>query len=58
MLRKLWEKHGHELDFWWKEQFGFGLNALTQGEAGHLAKAPNLDTIRDRIAAARLEGQC
>lgn len=58
MLRKLQEKHGNELDIWWKEQFGFGINALTQGEAGHFAKAPNLDTIRDRIAEARLEGQC
>jgi hypothetical protein len=49
MLRKLQEKHGNELDIWWKEQFGFGIESLTQGEAGHLAKAPTLDAIRDSI---------
>jgi hypothetical protein len=56
MLRKLQEKHGNELELWWKEQFGFGIESLTQGEAGHLAKAPSLDAIRDRIAEARFEG--
>ncbi len=56
ILRKLQEKHGNELDIWWKEQFGFGIESLTQGEAGHLAKAPTLDAIRDRIAETRLEG--
>ncbi|RKZ35495.1 MAG: hypothetical protein DRQ49_19350 [Gammaproteobacteria bacterium] len=55
MLRKLQEKHGNELDIWWKEQFGFGIESLTQGEAGHLAKAPTLDAIRDRIAEARFK---
>jgi hypothetical protein len=55
MLRKLQEKHGNELDIFWKKQFGFGINALTQGEAGHLAKALSLDSIRDRLAAARFE---
>ncbi|HEW98067.1 MAG: hypothetical protein DRR16_04260 [Candidatus Parabeggiatoa sp. nov. 3] len=57
MLRKLQEKHGDELDNWWKTQFGFGIDCLTQGEAGHLAKAPSLDAIRDRIAEARFEGK-
>jgi hypoxanthine-guanine phosphoribosyltransferase len=57
MLRKLQEKHGNELDIWWKEQFGFGIDSLTQGEAGHLAKAPSLDAIRDRIVEAGFEGQ-
>jgi hypothetical protein len=56
MLRKLQDKHGDELELWCKEQFGFGIDSLTQGEAGHLAKAPSLDAIRDRIAEARFEG--
>jgi hypothetical protein len=58
LLRKLREKHGNELDSWWQEQFGFGLDTLTQGEAGHLAKAPNFDTLRERLTQARFEGEC
>lgn len=49
------EKHGHELNLWWKEQFGFGIDALTQGEAGHLAKAPSIAAIRERITQTRFE---
>jgi hypothetical protein len=58
LLRKIREKHGNELDLWWKEQFGFGLDTLTQGEAGHLAKAPDFDTLRERLTQARFEGEC
>jgi len=58
LLRKLREKHGNELDSWWQEQFGFGLDTLTQGEAGHLAKAPDFDTLRERLTQARFEGEC
>lgn len=36
-----------------QEEFGFGIDSLTQGEAGHLRAAPSLDAIRDRIAEAR-----
>ncbi len=57
MLRKIQEKHGNELDIIWKKQFGFGIKELTQGEAGHLAKAPNINTIRDRLAEAGFEVQ-
>jgi hypothetical protein len=57
LLQTLLEKHSHELDFWWREQFGFGLDMFTQGEAGHLAKAPSFEAIRDRITQARFEGE-
>lgn len=35
------------------EEFGYGIECLTQGEAGHVRKAVSLDALRDRLAAAR-----
>ncbi len=51
-LARLNRKHPGLAD-WWKEQIGHDIDTLTEGEAGHLLKAPSLDAIRDRIAAAR-----
>lgn len=36
-----------------KQEFGYGIDQLTQGEAGHLKAAQSVDAIRDRITAAR-----
>lgn len=36
----------------WREEFSYGLDALTEGEAGHLYSAPSLDTIRNRLIEA------
>lgn len=55
MLSGINEKHGPAMDAFWKETFGYGIDRLTQGEAGHLRAAPSVDAIRDRIAAARNE---
>ena len=55
MLAGINEKHGPAMDAFWKESFGYGIDRLTQGEAGHLRAAPSVDAIRDRIAAARHE---
>lgn len=41
------------LSTWWKREYGHDLDALTEGEAGHLLKAASVDAIRDRIVAAR-----
>jgi len=41
------------MDEYWKQEFGYGIDQLTQGEAGHLKNAQSVDAIRDRIAAAR-----
>jgi hypothetical protein len=41
------------LDALWREEFGNGIDTLTEGEAGHLLKAPSVDAIRDRLASAR-----
>lgn len=41
------------LDALLREEFGYGLEALTEGEAGHLQRAPSTATIRSRLAEAR-----
>ncbi|MFN3710636.1 MAG: phosphoribosyltransferase [Alishewanella aestuarii] len=53
MLADIERKHGQAMNEYWKEEFGYGIEQLTQGEAGHLRKAPSVDAIRDRITAAR-----
>lgn len=53
MLTAILNKHGDELDEWWKTEIGFGVDKLTQGEAGHLKKAPSIEEIRNRITANR-----
>jgi len=53
MYHDLWQKHGAALDDFLNQQFGYGINCLTQGEAGHYRKAATLDAIRDRILAYR-----
>jgi hypothetical protein len=41
------------LDALWRQEFGYGIDTLTEGEAGHLLAAPSVDTIRNRLAEAR-----
>ncbi|MBF0247042.1 MAG: hypothetical protein HQL36_03060 [Alphaproteobacteria bacterium] len=53
MLRKLRQKYGNALDTWLKEELGYGIETLTQGEAGHILSAGTLDELGNRIAAAR-----
>ncbi|ULQ47391.1 hypothetical protein JN531_003700 [Flagellatimonas centrodinii] len=53
MRESLIAKHGQALDDYLNETFGFGIDALTQGEAGHLRAAPSIDVIRDRLTEAR-----
>lgn len=48
-LRRLREKHGSQLDEFWRETFGYGLDRLTEPEAGYLLRTPDVDRIRDRI---------
>ncbi|WP_417518847.1 LPD38 domain-containing protein [Marinobacter sp.] len=55
MRQDLWRKHGDSLNDYLQEEFGYGIDALTQGEAGHFRKAPSVDRIRERISAARTE---
>jgi len=43
------------LDRYWREVFGYGTDCLTEGEAGHLLRAPSADWIRDRLTEARCD---
>ncbi len=53
MLNAIEQKHGPTMDQYWRQEFGYGIDQLTQGEAGHLKAALSVDAIRDRITAAR-----
>ena len=55
-LHELREKHGPDFEKWWKEHFGHPFDCLTHSEARYLAHSPDVDTIRDRLAAAVREG--
>ncbi len=49
-------KHGSDFEKWWKAHFGHAFDCLTYSEARYLARSPDVDTIRNRIAAAMCEG--
>jgi hypothetical protein len=52
-LQALRRKHGEALEILWREQFGYGLDALTEAEAGNLLRQSSTDTIRTQLARAR-----
>jgi hypothetical protein len=56
LICALRDKHGRNLENWWREKFGFGFDCLTRSEARYLEKSPDAQTIRDRLIAAGLEG--
>lgn len=51
-LDMLLSKHGQELQQFWTEIFGFGLECLTELEANYLCRQSSIDKIRRRLAAA------
>ncbi|MFK5951023.1 MAG: phosphoribosyltransferase [Methylococcales bacterium] len=53
MVNALNNKHPG-LDEYLKDEFGYGVDCLTQGESGHFKKAPNLDAIKERVNDARV----
>lgn len=52
-LDALKSRHGPEIENWWRVNFGYGFEKLTESEARYLLRAENADSIRDRILAAR-----
>jgi hypothetical protein len=52
-LHSLSEKHGELLDKYWRDHVGFGIDVLTEAEAGYLLRAPTVDAIRTGMAQAR-----
>jgi adenine/guanine phosphoribosyltransferase-like PRPP-binding protein len=57
-LEELRQKHGQEFENWWQERFGYPFDRLTQSEARYLARSPDVETIRNRLAAAEQTGNC
>ena len=54
LIRALRDKHGRDLENWWREKFSF--DCLTRSEARYLEKSANAQAIRDRLVEAGLEG--
>ena len=52
-LEALRNKHGTALEKWWKKEFGYGFDRLTESEARYLVNTPDVDTIRNRIVEAK-----
>ena len=55
-LHELRNKHEPELEKWWKEHFGHTFDCLTRSEARYLTRSPDVDTIRNRLTAAKQSG--
>jgi hypothetical protein len=51
-IHELKQEHGISFEKWWREHFGHTFDCLTQSEARYLARSPDADTIRDRLAKA------
>ncbi|MBR5675926.1 MAG: PriCT-2 domain-containing protein, partial [Neisseriaceae bacterium] len=56
MLDNIQRNHGNAMNEFWQKEFGYGIDKLTNGEAGHLRKAENVEQIRTRIANAKAQG--
>jgi hypothetical protein len=54
LIRALRNKHGRDLENWWREKFSF--DCLTRSEARYLEKSADAQAIRDRLVEAGLEG--
>lgn len=57
-LQELRQKHGQDLEQWWQDRFGHTFDRLTQSEARYLARSPDADTIRARVAEKEPARDC
>jgi hypothetical protein len=55
-LAQLRAKHGHQIEDWWSERFGYGFECLTESEARYLIRAEDADTVRAKLSAAGFAG--
>ena len=53
----LWQLHGEELDQFWKSQFGYGIDCLTDVEANQLCRQQSVAGIEDFLAKAAVEAR-
>ena len=52
-ILRLRQKHGNELENWWRQTFGYSFEQLTESEARYLERSDDALSIRDRLIAAR-----
>ncbi len=53
LMDALKAKHGQNLEDWWKDRFGYGLDCLTHSEARYLERVEDAHAIRARVIEAR-----
>ena len=53
----LWQKHGEELDAFWRGQFGYGIDCLTEVEALQLCRQHSVAAIESFLAKAAVEAR-
>ncbi len=53
----LWTKHGKGLDNFWRHQFGYGIDCLTELEAQNLVRQPSVAAIENFLAKAAVEAR-
>jgi hypothetical protein len=56
-LDMLWETHGEALNQLWADQFGYGIDCLTEVEAQILCRQPSVERIQDFLAQAAVEAR-
>jgi hypothetical protein len=56
-LAMLRERHGEALDAFWKAQFGYGIDCLTEVEAQNLCRQQSVAAIEDFLAQAAVEAR-
>lgn len=56
-LAMLRDRHGEALDTFWNDQFGYGIDCLTEVEAQNLCRQPSLAAIQDFLAQAAVEAR-
>lgn len=56
-LAMLRERHGQPLENLWQDQFGCGLDCLTEAEGQNLCRQPSVAAIEDFLAQAAIEAR-
>jgi hypothetical protein len=56
-LTLLWQRHGEQIDTFWRGQFGYGIDCLPEVEAQNLCRQPSVAAIEDFLAQAAIEAR-
>jgi hypothetical protein len=50
-------RHGKQIETFWRGQFGYGIDCLTEAEAQNLCRQPSVAAIEDFLAQAAVEAR-